>query len=476
MILLRRYGSFKLLLLFGDLLSFLTGGVLSLLLLFLIIRDFSFKIEYIDKLIILGVAVLITIISFRYNNLYKYKVYFDTQKLVILLLKHFFWTFVIILVLDFLIKTKGALSRERTFILSFLFLSYLFLFTYRFILKKFYPSLVKFSFLKRRILAIGAGKVGNIFYKEIQNNKLPMFEFVGFLDEKYNKTERQQRLPVLGPVDALTETIKDLKIDEIFITINDIKHEVLLKLINKCRLTGCNVNILSTHFGIIEKKMDQSEFNNLEYVTIHTTVMSNYFGCIKRIFDLFFAILLILVLSPFFLIIAIIIKSTSSGPVFYAPYSIGKDGRMFKFYKFRSMINNSSEESHKKLVEKFMNGNIVGAKLREDPRVTPFGNFLRRYSLDEFAQLINVIKGNMSLVGPRPSTAYEYEMMEEWHKKRFHVYPGMTGLWQVAGRSEVSYLDMIMMDIYYVENGSLWLDLFILFKTIFVVIKAKGGH
>jgi len=140
------------------------------------------------------------------------------------------------------------------------------------------------------------------------------------------------------------------------------------------------------------------------------------------------------------------------------------------------MYHNSPNESHKKLVEDFIKGKIIGAKLRKDPRVTKIGRFIRKYSLDELPQLFNVVKGEMSIVGPRPSTEYEYNMMEDWHKKRFEVLPGMTGLWQVAGRSEVSYIDMIMMDIYYVENGSFWLDLYILFKTVFVVIKAKGGH
>jgi undecaprenyl-phosphate galactose phosphotransferase len=139
------------------------------------------------------------------------------------------------------------------------------------------------------------------------------------------------------------------------------------------------------------------------------------------------------------------------------------------------MYHNVSNVTHKKLVEEFMNGTVIGAKLRDDPRVTSIGKFIRKHSIDEFAQLINVIKGEMSLVGPRPSTLYEYEQMEDWHKQRFDAMPGMTGLWQVAGRAEVSYTDMIMLDLYYVENRSFWFDIMMLIKTISVVVKGKGG-
>ena len=304
-----------------------------------------------------------------------------------------------------------------------------------------------------------------------------MFEFVGFLDDKPpNEEDEELKGLILGSTHELLNITKAHEIDEVFITINNITQDNLLELIKRTRASGCNVNILSTHFSIIEKKMDQGEFQNLDYVTIHTPLISNYFGFFKRIIDIIAALALILFLSPLLILCAILIKLNSRGPVFYTPYSIGKNGQPFKFFKFRSMFQNVAQDSHIKLVEEFMNGKVVGAKLRSDPRVTSIGRFLRKYSLDELPQLFNVLIGDMSLVGPRPSTKYEFEMMEEWHKKRFDVLPGMTGLWQVAGRSEVSYLDMVMMDIYYVENGSLWLDLYILFKTIFVVIKAKGGH
>jgi undecaprenyl-phosphate galactose phosphotransferase len=200
-----------------------------------------------------------------------------------------------------------------------------------------------------------------------------------------------------------------------------------------------------------------------------------YRGHLKRGFDILATLFVLLLLSLPLSIVAFLIKVTSPGPVFYTPTSIGKGGKAFRFFKFRSMYHGVSHDTHKKLVEEFMSGRIAGAKLRNDPRVTPIGRFIRKFSIDEFPQLFNVLRGEMSLVGPRPSTISESEMMEDWHKRRYDVVPGMTGLWQVSGRSEVSFNDMIVMDLYYIENCSFWLDLVILLRTFGAVVRAKGG-
>jgi len=474
---IKRFGRFKLLLLAGDLLAFLTGVLFSFWLLPIIFPSYRITQGLILKILLFALAIFLTIISFRFNNLYKHKIIFDIEKHIILLFKHLIWTFIIILIFYFLFKPGKTIVGDRALIISFLSTSYFLIFIFRFNFRLYYLKFKESSFLKRKIIAIGAGELGTLFIKEINSPKFSMFEFKGFLDDDFQVNKVNHACgKFLGTSTEIVKITKEYKIDEIFITINNIDHDKLLSLIKKCRATKCNINVLSSHFGIIEKKIDQGEFKNLDYVTIHTPIISNYFGFIKRLFDILLSILLILILSPFLIIISIIIGLTSRGPILYTPYSIGKDGTPFRFLKFRSMHHNSPTDSHKKLVEEFINGKIVGAKLRHDPRVTKIGKFLRKYSLDELPQLFNVLKGEMSIVGPRPSTEYEFNMMEDWHKKRFEVLPGMTGLWQVAGRSEVSYIDMIMMDIYYVENGSFWLDLYILFKTFFVVIKAKGGH
>jgi len=208
---------------------------------------------------------------------------------------------------------------------------------------------------------------------------------------------------------------------------------------------------------------------------------------IKRSIDIIGALVGVILFSPVMLVIAILIKITSCGPVLFKQERIGFLGKEFTFLKFRSMYTDCSEEKHRQYVTNLIK-NTLGTtgdeaeckpvyKMDDDPRVTPFGHFLRKSSLDELPQLINVLKGEMSLVGPRPPISYEVEKYENWHFRRvLEVKPGITGLWQVEGRSSTTFNEMVRLDIAYVNNFSLWLDLKILFKTIWVVLTAKGAY
>ncbi len=196
----------------------------------------------------------------------------------------------------------------------------------------------------------------------------------------------------------------------------------------------------------------------------------------KRWMDISVSLLLLFLLAPLFFIIALLIKLDSRGPVFYKQKRIGKDGKPFTFLKFRSMHWNADQSLHKKFVEDFMQGKTKEYKLKRDPRVTRVGYFLRRTSLDELPQLINVLKGEMSLVGPRPPIEYEVEMYDERAKKRLSVKPGITGEWQCSGRSQVPFEKMIEMDLKYVESWSLSRDIVLLMKTFFVVLSRKGAY
>lgn len=208
---------------------------------------------------------------------------------------------------------------------------------------------------------------------------------------------------------------------------------------------------------------------------------------IKRTMDITGALAGIILLSPIMLMIAILIKITSRGPVLFRQQRMGFLGKKFVFLKFRSMYADCSEERHKEYVTKLIKnrldtGNLEPEckplyKMNDDPRITPFGRFIRRTSLDELPQLFNVLKGEMSLVGPRPPIPYEIEEYKNWHFRRvLEVKPGITGLWQVKGRSMTTFDEMVRLDIAYVNNFSLWLDLKILLKTFWVVISAKGAY
>jgi lipopolysaccharide/colanic/teichoic acid biosynthesis glycosyltransferase len=233
----------------------------------------------------------------------------------------------------------------------------------------------------------------------------------------------------------------------------------------------------------------------------HTTLTSKaisrdqvvYFAC-KRCIDVVLATLLLVVLSPLLLLIAILIKLDTRGPVIFAQERVGtrrrsEDGmavweiRTFPFYKFRSMFHNVDQSSHQAYIEAWIEGRIKPSntakakfKLTNDPRVTRVGRVLRKTSLDELPQLVNVLKGDMSLVGPRPVPIYEVAKYEARHYERLAAHPGITGLWQVNGRCQVSFDEMIRMDIEYVRNQSQWLDVKILFLTIPAVLSARGAE
>ncbi|MEN6321036.1 MAG: sugar transferase [Syntrophaceae bacterium] len=203
----------------------------------------------------------------------------------------------------------------------------------------------------------------------------------------------------------------------------------------------------------------------------------------KKLMDITGSLLAILIFSPIFLIIAAAIKLTSEGPVFFKQERMGLNGKIFTFLKFRSMYTNSDPNRHKDYIKKYIgegkdNGNTPGVyKLSNDPRITPLGNFIRKTSLDEIPQFINVLKGDMSLVGPRPPIPYECDLYDIWHRRRLlSVKPGITGLWQVTGRSSTTFDEMVRLDLKYVNEWSLWLDIKLLLKTPWVILTGKGGY
>ncbi len=206
----------------------------------------------------------------------------------------------------------------------------------------------------------------------------------------------------------------------------------------------------------------------------------------KRFIDLSVSLMVLFLGLPFFLAISILIKLTSKGPVFFTQERIGEDGKEFTFFKFRTMRANVDDTIHREFTRKFIQGDISDSnldtpdasvyKLKEDPRITGVGRFLRATSLDELPQFINIIRGEMSVVGPRPPLKYEYKYYDEWHKLRLKAKPGITGLWQVSGRSSVPFQEMVLLDLYYIENWSHILDIKIMFRTIPVMLSGTGGY
>ena len=194
---------------------------------------------------------------------------------------------------------------------------------------------------------------------------------------------------------------------------------------------------------------------------------------IKRLIDVICSFIGVVVLSPLFIVIAIIIKATSKGPVFFSQKRVGKNGKEFDMYKFRSMVVNAEELKEKLASQNEMSGPMF--KMKDDPRVTKVGKFIRKTSIDELPQLWNVLKGDMSLVGPRPSLPKEVAQFEEWMHRRLEVKPGLTCYWQVSGRNNIDFEDWMKLDIRYVEERSLFVDIKLILKTIFVLFGDKNA-
>ena len=200
----------------------------------------------------------------------------------------------------------------------------------------------------------------------------------------------------------------------------------------------------------------------------------SFYEVIKRTIDIVCSFVGILVLSPLFIVIAIIIKLTSKGPVFFSQKRVGKHGREFDMYKFRSMVVNAEELKEKLAAQNEMSGPMF--KMKDDPRVTKVGKFIRKTSIDELPQLWNILKGDMSLVGPRPSLPKEVAQFEDWMYKRLDVKPGLTCYWQVSGRNNIDFEDWMKLDIRYVKERNLWIDIKLIFKTVGVLFGDKNAH
>jgi len=217
------------------------------------------------------------------------------------------------------------------------------------------------------------------------------------------------------------------------------------------------------------------QINSLKTHDVSDVVITRLFAnrVLKRWADLFVAGCGLFILSPLFLLIAFLVKTTSKGPIFYPWNVIGRGGRPFRGYKFRTMLQNADDLKAQLLHQNEMNGPVF--KMKNDPRITPVGKVLRKYSIDELPQLWSVLKGDMSLVGPRPAGPHEWDKYEPWQRRRLSLTPGITCLWQVNGRNRISDFDeWVKLDLYYIDNWSLWLDIKILCRTVLVVLRGTG--
>jgi exopolysaccharide biosynthesis polyprenyl glycosylphosphotransferase len=317
-----------------------------------------------------------------------------------------------------------------------------------------------------RVLIVGANPLGERLARDLGDR----YRVVGYVD---NGTDlaRANVLPLLGPVAKLDPLVQAYGIDELVIALPAHRREQVSRTLARGFHRPVRVKFLADLGEVLPQRFEIQDLAGQPCIDFTPAARVSW---LKRVIDLMLASLIVLALGPVLLAIAILIKLDSPGPVIYRQQRVGKDGSLFPMYKFRSMRQDADKLLEALRAQNEATGPLF--KMRQDPRVTRVGRVLRRLSLDELPQLLNVVKGEMSLVGPRPPLQSEVEKYEDWQHGRLRAVPGITGLWQVSGRSEVPFHDMVRLDLHYIRNWSLGLDFEILVRTLPAVLLQRGAY
>lgn len=371
-----------------------------------------------------------------------------------------------------------AASTSRMFIFLLWLFSFIYLTVFRYLTKKF---LEKVQLLRIPVLIIGAGKTAELLVKGIINDAGMGYKIIGLLEDNCVRNGILKRFPVLGKFADVEAVILKTGVQHVFIAAPGLEQEKLTRLIYKVQPLVKNIGIIPNLVGIPMGGIEvESLFNEkLMLLRLKNNLARSWNRYLKTIFDFALTLVGTVAISPILIFIAIWIYIDSPGPVIFKHTRIGKNGKKFPCYKFRSMCIDAKE----KLAELLENDPVAKAewerdfKLKNDPRITKSGAFLRRTSLDELPQIFNVLKGDMSLVGPRPVIEEELERYgDEYVNDYLMVKPGITGMWQINGRNDTSYAERVCMDSWYVRNWSIWIDNLILWRTLKSVIRCKGAY
>jgi exopolysaccharide biosynthesis polyprenyl glycosylphosphotransferase len=324
---------------------------------------------------------------------------------------------------------------------------------------------------QRRAVLVGTGKhIHDVAHALADAPRSPI-EVVGFVSPE---PLALGGVRCLGTLDRLQDVIASERVDEVIIADPDFPQERAVELVDQCHRRGVRVRIAPSTMEILVQRAEFIPGQSVPLFELGPPVFEGIDFALKRSFDLVGATLLLIVLSPLLAVITLAVRLSSRGPALYRSMRPGIGQLPFACLKFRTMYCDADERQA--ALEELNEASGALFKIREDPRLTPVGRFLRRFSLDEIPQLINVLRGEMSLVGPRPLPERDFEMLQDWHRKRYLVLPGITGLWQVSGRSELDFDDLVNLDFIYLERWSLALDLAIILKTIPAVLMQRGAY
>jgi exopolysaccharide biosynthesis polyprenyl glycosylphosphotransferase len=323
-----------------------------------------------------------------------------------------------------------------------------------------------------RTLVVGDNNVGRMIMQALAARPHLGFEIAGFLST--DGATDFGRFRRLGTPDEIERVVHQERIAQVVIALPSTSHEAIMRIVNHCRHDGVQFRLVPDLYEVSLGRLDIDTVNGIPLMGVKDHAIQGINFYMKRIIDVVGATTLLLLCSWFLLPILLLIwlEDRSASPLF-GQTRVGRGGKHFTMIKFRSMRPNADQQLSALLHQNEAEGPIF--KMRDDPRRTGIGRFMRRWSIDELPQLWNVVKGDMSLVGPRPATPREVSQYEDWHLHRLATLPGITGLWQVSGRSELGFSEQVLMDIMYIENWSLGLDLRILLRTVPAVLTGKGA-
>jgi len=324
---------------------------------------------------------------------------------------------------------------------------------------------------RRRVLILGAGVVGRRLEQQIRQQPFLGLEITGFLDDHPAK---QSAAGVLGDLDQVRQVVQQKEVEDVVIALPLSAYQRLNQMAAILHDLPVRVWVIPDYFSLTMHRAAVEDFAGIPMLYLRAPALTEYQRMVKRAFDLFVCALGLPPALVVMGLVALAIRLEGRGPILYCPMRVGENGRLFRMYKFRTMVV-GADKLQARVTHQDDQGREIH-KIPDDPRVTRVGRFLRRKSLDELPQIFNVIRGEMSLVGPRPEMPELVDKYEPWQRKRFVVPQGMTGWWQVNGRSDRPMHLHTEDDLYYVQHYSIWLDLQILFRTVWVALRGKGAY
>ncbi|MBP7275698.1 MAG: exopolysaccharide biosynthesis polyprenyl glycosylphosphotransferase [Kiritimatiellae bacterium] len=432
----------------------------------------------IPEVSVVGVYAVLFLGAFGVLGLYKRRIWLAPPLHMLQILKGCAVLILGYLLLQTLVKVNVFIQSRRV-ILIWAALLTVGMCAHRLLLFPFLLRVASRAGLQRRVVLIGDSLVAQDFLHRLSQDKTySMLVPVGILTDK-TEPLINQGIPRLGKLSDLPGIVELYNLEGAIITDPQLSHDALMSLLEQCISLFGWVDVHSTKSAVWhEPALGPDTYFDIPFVRLSTVPRNQFYLHYKRMTDAFAALLGLIVLSPLLAAVAILVKRSSPGPVFFTRERIGEGGRPFRFYKFRSMrVEAEHDTSRKEAIFKLMkDDSAVSAKVVNASMITPIGRFIRKWALDEIPQLWNVVKGDMSLVGPRPLPPEEYDAQDEWQKKRFQIKPGCTGLWKVmvARHEGISFSNTALYDLYYARNMSPLLDLDILLSTVFVILRGKA--